>query len=172
MATALAGCLGDGGAAPEPITLTEEDRCDVCGMVITNHPGPNAEIFYADQQPEGHDNPARFCSTWEAFTYDFERGDEGWTREAFYVTDYSSVDYDITTESGDRFISAHAAAESFAAGPHVTFDAGSSVLGSMGPDLIGFTADGDAEAFADEYGGEVLAFEAVDRSIVAELGAN
>ncbi|MFW5935106.1 MAG: nitrous oxide reductase accessory protein NosL, partial [Halolamina sp.] len=89
----LAGCLGgDGGDAPAAVTLPDDATCDVCGMVISQHPGPTSEIFYADQRPGDHDNPARFDSTWEAFQYDFEHDD--WSREAFYVTDYATVDYE------------------------------------------------------------------------------
>jgi nitrous oxide reductase accessory protein NosL len=141
-------------------------------MVISNHPGPNAEIFYAERSPEGHDNPARFCSTWEAFQYDFDRRDSGWTREAFFVTDYSSVDYEIFTESGNRFISSHPGAEAFIDAGSVTFDAGSEVLGAMGRDLIGFSSAADAEAFASQYGGEVVAYGDVTRSIISGLGMN
>jgi len=171
-AAATASLAGCGGSAdvPDPITIGEDDRCDVCGMVITNHPGPIAQIFYADNEPADHGNPARFCSTWEAFQYDFNRQDEGWTRRAFYTTDYSTVDYEITTDGGERFISAHPGAEAFAVGESVTFDAGSSALGAMGPDLIGFTDETDARAFADQYGGEVVAFADVTPSIISELG--
>jgi nitrous oxide reductase accessory protein NosL len=165
----LAGC-GGSDDAPEPITIGETDRCDVCGMVIRNHPGPIAQIFYADNEPADHGNPARFCSAWEAFQYDFNRQNEGWTRRAFYTTDYSGVDYEITTDGGDRFISAHPSAEAFAAGESVTFDAGSSVLGAMGADLIGFADESDARAFADEYGGEVVGFADVTPSVISELG--
>jgi copper chaperone NosL len=167
--TALTGCLGTGSAPPDPVTLTEEDRCDKCGMVIPHHPGPNAEIFYADNQPSDHENPARFCSSWEAFQYDFERLDRGWSRQAFYATDYSDVDYEVRTEAGDRYISSHPNAEAFVDGTAVTFVAGSSVLGAMGADLIGFTAEADATAFADEYGGDVIAFGDVTPSVIGQL---
>jgi nitrous oxide reductase accessory protein NosL len=169
VAASLAGCGGSEGV-PEPIAIGEDDRCDVCGMVIRNHPGPIAQIFYAENEPEDHGNPARFCSAWEAFQYDFDRRNEGWSRRAFYTTDYSDVDYEIATDGGERFISAHPSAEAFAAGESVTFDAGSSVLGAMGADLIGFTDETDARAFADEHGGEVVAFADVTPSIVSELG--
>lgn len=80
---ALAGC-GEREATPDPVTLS--GGCDVCGMIIEQRPGPNAQIFYADERPAGHDNPARFETTWEAFRFEFDR--EDWTRRAFYVTDY------------------------------------------------------------------------------------
>ncbi|ELZ24981.1 NosL family protein [Halosimplex carlsbadense 2-9-1] len=168
---ALAGCgSSDSGAAPDAVGLTTEDRCEVCGMVIPNHPGPSAEIFYADERPSGHDNPARFDSTWEAFQYDFERRDRGWSREAFYVTDYSAVDYSVTEEGGDRVVSTYPKADAFVDAESVTFVVGSDVKGAMGKDLIAFSTESDAESFADEYGGSLAGFDDVSRETIAQLG--
>jgi len=163
----LAGCLG--AESPDPVTLTERDACDVCGMVIPHHPGPSAEVFYRNKDPSGHDNPARFDSTWEAFEYDFERRDRGWTRSAFYVTDYSVLDYDVFTDSGTTLISTHPEASAFAPARDVTFVVASSVEGAMGQDLIGFSDENDANSFLDEYGGEIAVFSEVTRSMIAEL---
>jgi nitrous oxide reductase accessory protein NosL len=170
----LAGCLGgigDGGTAPEPATLTDEDSCDVCGMVITKHPGPDAEIFYPDRRPNDHDNPAHFCSTWEAFQFDFARRDEGWERSAFYVTDYSSVDYELLSEGGESLISSHPEAEAFVAAEEVTFVVGSEVKGSMGRDLIGFSERADAESFLSEHGGELAELDDVTPTMIEQLGS-
>jgi nitrous oxide reductase accessory protein NosL len=167
---AVAGCLGGGGEGPAAITLTTEHTCDVCGMIIPNHPGPSTEIFYADQQPSGHENPARFDSTWEAFQYDFERRNRGWKRQAFYVTDYSTVDYQLFTEGGDTLISTHPEAEAFADATQVTFVVGSEVKGAMGRDLIAFSDRGDAGAFQEEHGGELAEFGDVTPGMVEQLG--
>ena len=165
----LAGCLGgDGGEAPAAVTLSEEASCDVCGMVISQHPGPTAEIFYADERPAGHDNPARFDSTWEAFQFDFEH--EDWSREAFYVTDYSAVDYEIRTDGDQQVISTHYDAASFVDATAVTFVAGSAVLGAMGKDLIGFSERADAESFQADHGGDVVGFDEVTPELLSTLG--
>ncbi len=175
-AGALAGCLGGiggiggGGQAPAAISLTTEHTCDVCGMVIPNHPGPSTEVFYADRQPSGHDNPARFDSTWEAFQYDFERRDRGWKRRAFYVTDYSSVDYELLTEGGDTLISTHPTAEAFVDASSVTFVVGSDVNGAMGKDLVAFSKRADAESFSQDHGGKLAQFGDVTPGMVEQLG--
>jgi len=163
----MAGCLS--GPSPDPVTLGSDDVCDVCGMIIPQHPGPTTQVFYRNNDPSGHDNPARFDSTWEAFQYDFERRDRGWTRAAFYVTDYSSVDYEIRTDAGTTFISTHPEAAAFTDASAVTFVVGSSVEGAMGRDLIAFSSDDDATAFADEYGGSTTQFEDVTRSMIGSL---
>lgn len=165
----LAGCLGDnGGDTPAAVTLPEDAACDVCGMVISQHPGPTAEMFYADQRPGDHNNPGRFDSTWEAFQFDFEH--ESWSREAFYVTDYSGIDYEIRTDGEEQAISTHYDAASFVDATTVTFVADSSVLGAMGADLIGFTEEEDAESFQAEYGGDMVTIDEVTPELLSTLG--
>jgi len=173
----LAGCSalsGDGGASggdvPAPITLTQEHSCDVCGMVIPNHPGPSTEIFYPGREPAGHANPARFDSTWEAYQFHFERRDEGWEAAAFYVTDYSAVDYRTFTEGGDTLISTHPEAEAFVSAETVTYVVASEVKGAMGRDLIGFSDRTDAESFRDEHGGQLMRHGDVTPATIASLG--
>lgn len=171
LALVLAGCGGDTQqATPDPITLTTDHTCDVCGMVIPNHPGPSTEIFYADQEPSGHANPARFDSTWEAFQFDFERRDRGWERVAFYVTDYSAVEYELFEEGGDTLVSTHPEASAFTAAEQVTFVVDSEVKGAMGRDLVGFSSRDDAESFQSTHGGDLLALGDVTRDVVAQLG--
>ena len=171
-ATALAGCLGGTGTPtaepPDPVTISNEATCDVCGMVISQHPGPSAQVFYADERPNDHDNPARFDSTWEAFKYDFEHDD--WTREAFYVTDYSSVEYEISTDEGQQLISRHVDAETFADATETTFVADSSVIGTMGKDLIAFSSRDDAESFRADHGGDMVSFDEVSPTLIGQLG--
>jgi nitrous oxide reductase accessory protein NosL len=171
----IAGCSGLGagggeGEVPEPITLTTEHSCDVCGMVIPNHPGPSAEVFYPGQEPAGHANPARFDSTWEAYGFHFDRRDEGWTAAAFYVTDYSAVDYRTFTDGGDTLISTHPGAAAFVDAESVTYVVGSEVKGAMGRDLIGFSVRDDAASFRDEFGGELMRHDDVTRATAASLG--
>lgn len=172
--SALAGCSGisggGGGEPPEPITLTQEHSCDVCGMVIPNHPGPSAEVFYPGREPAGHANPARFDSTWEAYQFDFERRDEGWEPAAFYVTDYSAVDYRTFTDGGDTLVSTHPEASSFVDSEAVTYVVGSEVKGAMGRDLIGFSDRADAESFRDDHGGQLMRHGDVTRATIASLG--
>jgi copper chaperone NosL len=163
----LAGCGSGDGDVPDPVTLTTDDSCEVCGMVIPNHPGPSTEVFYADQQPSGHDNPARFDSTWEAFQYDFDRD---WTVEAFYVTDYSTVEWSLSEAGGDRLISTHPDASAFVEAEDVTFVVGSEIKGAMGRDLIAFSERADAESFRDDHGGSVAGFDEVSPETVAQLG--
>lgn len=169
----LAGCSGgDGDAAakiPGPVALSNADTCELCGMVVPEHPGPSAEIFYRQHTPSGHPNPAVFDSIKEAFQYDFGRQNRDWQRVVLYVTDYSTVDYELIERKGRKLISAHVAAEAFANAREVTFVADSAVEGSMGKDLIAFSAKNDARSFQEENGGKLFALKDVTPDLLAQL---
>ncbi|GGI97571.1 hypothetical protein GCM10008995_04330 [Halobellus salinus] len=170
-AVSVAGCLGGGEAeTPDPVTVPEKATCDVCGMVISQHPGPTAEVFYPDRDPSGHDNPARFDSVWEAYQYEFGKDSAGWEDAAFYVTDHSSVSYETFEDGSDTLISRHYDASSFAAASDVTYVVGSAVKGTMGRDLLGFSGRSDAEAFQSEWGGSLTTHDGVTPEVVAGLG--
>ena len=172
--TSVAGCLGGGAAseanAPAVASLPNDATCDVCGMVLSQHPGSTAEIFYAEHSPEGHENPARFDTTWEAYQYEFEHDNQGWAETAFYVTDYSSVDYSTFSEGDDTFISRHMETDAFAPVEDVTYVVGSAVKGAMGKDLFAFTAKEDAEAFQSEYDGDLATHDEITPEVIAGLG--
>ncbi|EMA56060.1 nitrous oxide reductase accessory protein NosL [Halococcus thailandensis] len=169
----ITGCLGGGAVSeadtPAVAALAEDATCDVCGMTISQHPGSTAQIFYADHSPDGHANPARFDTTWEAYQYEFKHDDQGWEETAFYVTDYSSVDYSISTESSDTFISRHTKKGAFALVADVTYVVGSAVKGAMGKDLFAFTAQKDAETFQSDHGGDLTTHDEITPEVVADL---
>ncbi|MFB6098081.1 MAG: nitrous oxide reductase accessory protein NosL, partial [Salinibacter sp.] len=60
----LIGCSGkqSGGTPPDPVSLAGGKKCDACGMVISEHPGPAGQIFYRHHTPKTHDEPFRFDS--------------------------------------------------------------------------------------------------------------
>lgn len=165
-AVGLAGCLGSTDR-PAPIGLTEPLNCDQCGMVINQHPGPAGQTYYRDNSPEGHDPPARFCSTVCTFRHRFAMEARDWQPRVTYLTDYATVDYEVRQEGGARVISAHLAAEDFAATEDLDVVAGSDVEGAMGPAIVPFGDDDAAAEFASTYGGDVVAAEEISRELVA-----
>ncbi len=168
--SALAGCLGGGdGAAPDPVALADQQDCDVCGMVIENHPGPNGQIYFTSNSPEGHDEPARFDSLKQClFPYLFRHREMGWSEEAIYVTDYSSVEYTVQSSGDKLFVSSHPGADAFERAGELTYVVGSDVEGAMGPDFVPFAAEADAQEFVDEYGGEAISFSEIDAGVVGQ----
>lgn len=163
---ALTGCLG-GPGGPDPVRLRGGVDCDVCGMVIGKHPGPTGQIFYREQSPQGHANPARFDSLKQCFfPYLFEHRQRGWSASALYVTDYSAVDYTVETAADEPHISSHPEPGAFAAAKDLHYVVGSRVIGAMGPDFIPFADRADADAFSADFGGEVLSFGAIDEGVI------
>ncbi|WP_440989429.1 nitrous oxide reductase accessory protein NosL [Haloarchaeobius baliensis] len=168
-ATALAGCLGGdgGGDAPAAISIGSNDACDNCGMVIANHPGPNGQIFWQDYTPDEHDAPFRFDALKQClFPHLFDNRDKGRTTAAVYVTDYSAVEYTVSTSEDAPYISSHPEAGSFAPAQDLSYVVGSDVNGAMGADFVPFSDSGDADAFADEYGGDVVSFDDITPALV------
>lgn len=170
----LAGCLGD-QAQPDPVALDAGQVCDNCNMRIEMHPGPVGEAFYRDDAPpslpeDREKGIAWFCSSYCTYTYLLESEERGHEPQVSYGTDYSSVDYDLQENQGTTVISAHLEAEAFANVQDLSFVVDSDVEGAMGGSLIGFTDGDDAEAFADEHGGAILAHGDVSREVLSGLG--
>jgi copper chaperone NosL len=166
-ASTLGGCLDLGGREPAAVAIDEGAQCDVCGMVIPKHPGPNGQLFYEDESPEGHDNPAWFDSLKKCFfPYKLEHERRDWSVAAMYVTDYSAVEYELSTSDGRTYISSHTDPASFADARELHYVVESDVHGAMGPDFYPFSERADAEAFAADHGGRVLEFEDIGAGVV------
>ncbi|WP_418286071.1 nitrous oxide reductase accessory protein NosL [Halorubrum sp. DTA46] len=168
-AVAAAGCLGDDAVDDvSPTALDGERACDQCGMVIEDHPGPVGQIHFADDQPEGG-RPGQFCSSTCTYAYLFDAEDDGREALATFLTDYSTVDYEAFSEGDDTLFSSHVEAAAFSRLPALTVVARSEVAGAMGPELIPFSDGDDVDAFVEEYGGEAMAAEAVERATLDAL---
>jgi nitrous oxide reductase accessory protein NosL len=163
-----AGCLGD-STRPEPVDLSGGKADDQGGMIIGKHGGPNGQIFYENNGPEGHDNPAWFHTlAFGLFRYYFRHERRGWEATAIYVTDYSLIEYELERRDGRLYMPAPTAAETFADATAMTYVMESEVYGGMGPELIPFSAEDDAQAFVDAHGGRTVAFDDVTPQLIAE----
>lgn len=141
-ALVLAGC---GDSAPETLADAEPiasgDSCHVCGMTIREHPGPKGEAFMGRDEA-----PLKFCSTAELFTFLLQPENESQLSHA-YVHDASQTDWE--TPEDDAFIRANEA----------VYVIGHDRRGSMGHTLAPFADKNAAEAFVEDRGGEVVAFD-------------
>lgn len=169
-ALALAGCTSfSEGSTPDPIALNAGQACDDCGMIIEKHPGPVGQAFFEDESPEGHDNPAHFDALKQCmFPYRIERENRGWTVAAQYVTDYSVVEYDVTTDGSESYIASYLTADTFAPAEDLYYVVESEVRGAMGPDFIPFSMESDATAFANEYGGTVVEYDDIGEGLIGK----
>ena len=168
LSVGVAGCSGGENASITPVSLDGKRACDQCGMIIEDHPGPVGQIHFEDDEPEGG-RPGQFCSSTCTYRYRFDAEAEGRTVEAAFLTDYSSVEYEVFTEGGDTQFSSHVESEAFERMPALTVVARSEVVGAMGPELIPFSEEGDVTAFTDEYGGEPMPATDVERSTLEAL---
>ncbi|MFU1783234.1 nitrous oxide reductase accessory protein NosL [Haloarcula japonica] len=164
----LSGCLGTSEEI-EPVSIQSGQNCDQCGMVIDQHPGPTGQTYYQDNTPEGHDPPARFCSTTCTYRHRFAKEQSGWTPAETFLTDYSATDYDVRTDGGKTSISRYLETEAFAPVGQLTVVANSDVDGSMGTAIVPFGDSADAESFAEEYGGQTLPAEDITRKLVGGM---
>ncbi|MFB6300048.1 MAG: nitrous oxide reductase accessory protein NosL [Halobacteriales archaeon] len=167
----LSGTRGESGQqTPTPVDLSGQKLDDRGGMVIGDHGGPNGQIFYRSHTPDGHDNPAWFHTlTFGLFPYYFEHKRAGWTAEAIYVTDYSTVEYTLSEGAGDRtVISAPTAAETFGDATEMTYVMESEVSGGMGPALLPFSVVDDADSFIDDHGGQRITFGEITPERIAK----
>jgi len=163
---ALAGCQSDSDTA-EPVSIGDGENCLQCGMVISDHPGPVGETYYQENTPNGRENPIMFCSTVCTYRHRFAKEQEGWAPAATFLTDYSAVEYDVRTDGGATVLTHHLDAAAFAPASDLTVVANSDVQGAMGTALVPFSDSADAEAFVEEYGGQTLPAEDIQRELVS-----
>ena len=167
----LAGCLGDEDEAPDPITIQTGQICDNCTMDIIEYPGPVGQSFYENPEdvlPDEGDRPAQFCSSLCTYTFTFEHEDEA-EPEVSYLTDYSTVDYEIDETGEDPEISSHVETDAFGRADELTLVADSEVQGAMGTSMIGFSDADEAADFQDEYGGDLYEHDEVDQQLIMSL---
>lgn len=168
----LAGCLGGdetSPTAPDPVALDEAKTCDVCGMIIEEGYGPNGQVAYDGDYPPDRDGPAWYDSVRELYVDRFDREERGLESIVTYVTDYATVDYEIETRDGNRYVTGSVRPETFVEAADAVFVVDSGVEGAMGPDLLPFGRREAAEEFVDEEGGRVVAAEDVTFELVTSL---
>lgn len=130
-------------AKPDPVHFESGDECHVCGMAITRFPGPKGEAIAGKE-----DQVRKFCSTKDMFSWVLQP--ENVNRDhVLYVHDMAETDWEHPDDTA--LIDAREA----------WFVIGSERTGSMGPTLASFADQSDAEAFVENHGGEVVAFNEV-----------
>lgn len=144
----LTGChKASDTASIVPVEIDRTTSCDLDGMLLSDYPGPKAQIFYADQS-----KPSFFCDTMELLST-LLAGEQVRAIRAAYVQDMAKADWD---HPEGHWTDARTAFYVF----------GSKRKGSMGPTVGSFAQEADAQHFAAENGGKVLAFSAIKPDMV------
>ncbi|MBV7316973.1 nitrous oxide reductase accessory protein NosL [Shewanella sp. NIFS-20-20] len=135
-------------------TITEHDRCHLCGMMITKYPGPKGQVVIDN----GDYNP-KFCSSRDMFTFALQPENKRQVT-ALFVHDVGVTDWAHPQDSA--FIDAKAAYYVY----------GTSKKAVMGPAVAPFSSLAAAEAFANEFGGDVLSFEDITLELLGRCFLN
>ena len=150
----LVGCSEEAGKAQTlaPVEIDRSTSCELDGMLLSDYPGPKAQVHYAGQA-----QPSFFCDTVELFNT-LLAGEQVRAPKAIYVQDMGQADW---AQPQGHWIEAKTA----------IYVLGSKRHGSMGPTIASFAQEADATQFAAEYGGKVLRFGEITVDMVDLSGA-
>jgi copper chaperone NosL len=142
----LAACSGSEeqtSAKATPVNFATGDECHVCGMVITNFPGPKGQAITEKDQ-----RVRKFCSTKDMFAWALQPENVN-RNHTLYVHDMAQTEW--ANPDDTALIDAR---EAF-------YVVGSSRKGAMGPTLASFANKPHADDFASAHGGKVVAFKEI-----------
>lgn len=138
---ALAGCKEELAQAPDPVSLNAEAVGFYCQMNLLEHDGPKAQIHL-----DGMPAPIFLSQVRDAIAY-MRMPEQSHAITAVYVNDMSQA------ESWAR-----PGADNWMRIEDAVFVLGSRQIGGMGaPEVVPFSDRADAEGFAAEHGGQVVA---------------
>jgi len=150
--TLLAACdrNGDAARAPSPREVTDASVAEFCGMNLTEHAGPKAQIFVRDLP-----NPYWFASVRDAFAFAMlQETPKAFT--AIYVSDMAKAKNWEQPEVG-AWVEAHKA----------TYVIGSRRRSGMNTEeAIPFSNPEAARDFAGSNGGRVVGFDDMPRDYI------
>lgn len=132
----------------QAVAIESSDECHLCGMLITNFSGPKAELFRKGVTEADGNSVKKFCSTRDMFSFYLDPENKR-NVTTILVHDMSKAPWNAPNDS--YFIDARKA----------WYVVGSDKTGAMGKTLASFSAKTDADAFATEFGGTVIDFNAV-----------
>ena len=146
----MVGCSQADGSSAQALAPIEIDRstsCELDGMLLSDYPGPKAQVHFAGQY-----KPAFFCDTVELFST-LLAGEQVRAVKAVYVQDMGLADWNapqghwIDPKTG-------------------YFVLGSKRKGSMGPTIASFAQEADAKKFVEQYGGQLLRYGDIKPAMV------
>lgn len=149
----IGACGGPAAPARHAADVQPDDACAVCGMELSNSPGPRGQAWVF-----GLARPLMFDSTRDFFAYVLQPEHQSRLQDLF-VQDTSRIDWQHPGRDAATFIDARRA----------VYVAWQPLPGSMGPTFAPFGNRARAEAFARDHGGAILAFDGVTLDLVAAL---
>lgn len=123
--------------------IEQADECHLCGMIISNFPGPKGENYNKSSE-----EVSKFCSTRDLFSFVLQPENKRQVKE-IYVHDMSKTPWHKPED--EYFIDARQA----------WYVLGSEKKGAMGKTLASFAKKTDAEIFMGEFGGKLYSFDEI-----------
>ncbi len=139
-------------AAQTAMAVESGEECHLCGMIITNFPGPKGQLY-----ERGQSNTMKFCSTRDMFAYLLDPEHKHNIQNAF-VHDMAVTPWDHPDE--ETYIDARKA----------WYVVGSTRKGAMGPTLASFSDQASAQAFAERYQGKLYQFDELSLELISSMG--
>ncbi|MEJ6654949.1 MAG: nitrous oxide reductase accessory protein NosL [Pseudomonas sp.] len=150
---ALAAC-GDKDETPvnlDPVAFHATDECHVCGMVISDFPGPKGQAVEKD-------GVRKFCSTAEMLSW--------WLQPENRILDAKLYVHDMGQSHWDQPDDSH-----LIDATQAWYVTGTPLAGAMGASLASFADQQAAEALAAEHNGTVLRFDEIDQEFLQQAAA-
>lgn len=153
LAFGLAACKEPETAqqALEPVAFHDTDECHVCGMIITDFPGPKGQAVEKG-------GVYKFCSTAEMLGW--------WMQPENRVLNAKLFVHDMGRSAWDSPQDEHLIDATSA-----YYVAGTPLKGAMGAVLASFAEEAAAQKLAAEQGGRVLRFEEIDQAVLQEAAS-
>jgi copper chaperone NosL len=146
----LAACAQQASTSG-PVDPRADTHCELDGMTLADYPGPKGQIHYVDGKT------AYFCDTLELLSM-LLHPEQVRAIAGAYTQDMARADWE---HPQGNWIDATKA----------VYVRGARRNGSMGPTLASFAERADAQAFAHQFGGEVLSYAEIKPEMVRLDGA-
>lgn len=149
----LAGCGEAEKVEPklDPVAIHPGDECHVCGMVISEFPGPKGEAV-------AKDGVKKFCSTAELFGW--------WLQPENQRLELKLYVHDMGRSTWDKPDDAY-----LIDAKEAWYVVGTPLQGSMGASLASFADEQAALNLAAQHGGQVLRFEDIDQTLLQQAAS-
>lgn len=131
-----------------PVAFHDSDECHVCGMIITDFPGPKGQAV-------GKDEVKKFCSAAEMLGW-WLQPENHHAQSKLYVHDMGRSHWDTPDDA--HLIDAKTA----------YYVLGTGLKGAMGVVLASFAEQAVAQKIAADTGGRVLRFEEIDLALLQQ----
>lgn len=135
----------------QAVAMESSDECHLCGMIITNYPGPKGQLY-----SRGKQGNMKFCSTRDMFAFIVDPENQHNIQQAF-VHDMAVTHWDHPDE------------ETYIDAKQAFYVIGHNRKGAMGPTLASFSKQKDAKAFAKMQGGQVLTFDQITLQVLINM---